>query len=65
MTTEMTLHRSMALALASLDYWPELSHDVRRFAYETVSDMQRLGLPVDRYEHFLDWLAQAAPARVA
>jgi hypothetical protein len=59
---EMTMHRSMALALASLDYWPDLDHEARRFAYETVSDMQRLGVPVEQYEYFLDWLSRTGVA---
>lgn len=49
-----------ALALAQLKCWPDLDHEQRRFAYETVSTMQRLHVPPRQYEEFIAWLEATA-----
>ena len=54
-----TARRMIVLNLTSLECWPRLSHDMRRFGYETVSTMQRMGVPASHYEQFLTWLARA------
>jgi hypothetical protein len=63
MTRETVTRRSVALSLASLECWPALDHDMRRFAYETVSTMQRLAVPPVQYEQFLTWLMRDAARR--
>lgn len=55
-----TARRMIVLSLTSLECWPLLSHDMRRFGYETVSAMQRMGVPASHYEQFLTWLSRAA-----
>ncbi len=55
-----TARRMIVLSLTSLECWPELSHDMRRFGYETLVAMQRMGVPASHYEQFLAWLSRLA-----